>query len=275
MSILLCAYFPEGIVFAADKNLTMLCEYADGTLDHDILVGSAVKVIPWPNRKAVVGYCGLAQLAGIPLSEWIRQFVAQERDFDDLDSLESRLRNSIQRDFDGDYPGDVPPNGAGLIVQLGGFRYENGVPVPANYVISNVPKYDSCGEYAPPIKKLGGPDDRVRKIMEGRRIGAAEFREWLVKFYDRGELLWFNDGRHFQAFNIFKGRLWQAIAQVRESPCSFLPPVATFDDRIAYCKMAVELYGSFFSHHFLPKDRSVGGGVDAEWVTWPESSCHS
>jgi hypothetical protein len=46
VSILLSAYFPEGIVFAADKNVTMLYEAPDGSPQQDVEVGVATKIIP-------------------------------------------------------------------------------------------------------------------------------------------------------------------------------------------------------------------------------------
>jgi hypothetical protein len=34
--------------------------------------------------------------------------------------------------------------------------------------------------------------------------------------------------------------------------------------------MAVEVFGSFFSHYYEPEDRVVGGGVDMEYIPWPQ-----
>ena len=44
----------------------------------------------------------------------------------------------------------------------------------------------------------------------------------------------------------------------------------TTNDRIAFCMMAVNLYSSFFEHHFKPGERGVGGGADCEFLPWPE-----
>ena len=99
MSILVSIYFPEGIVFAADKNITFPYDTPYGT-DQDVEVGAATKAIPWAYHRAVVGYCGLGQLAGLGIEEWMRQFVAQTRDFGDLASVASQMRDLIQHDFD-------------------------------------------------------------------------------------------------------------------------------------------------------------------------------
>lgn len=101
MSILLSAYFEEGIVFAADKNLSRIVKGVETYVS-----GQTEKIIPWPYKKAVVGYCGLAELAGLNMAEWLRQYIASNRMFNDIDELAEDLRNKIQEDFDADFPKD-------------------------------------------------------------------------------------------------------------------------------------------------------------------------
>jgi hypothetical protein len=267
VSILLSAYFPEGIVFAADKNVTMLYSLRGGVA-QEVEVGIATKVIPWANRRAVVGFAGLGQLAGLPMWEWMRQFAAQTRDFEDLTVLARDLREAIQRDFGQDHSDTVDTELPGLIVHLGGFKRQSGVVVPAMYYIANVRGFDECGKYESARRNFNEPSDELAPALA--RVGVDEFRGWLEQKYRRGGLLWFNNGLYFQAFNALKSALWQALTAIRTSPCNFLALNPTLDDRIAYCRMAVELFGSFFQHHFVPSHRGVGGGVDVEWVVWPE-----
>jgi len=266
MSILLSAYFPEGIVFAADKNLTLLYGIP-GNLQQDVEVGATTKVIPWGHRKAVVGYCGIGQLVGLSMEEWLRQFAAKTRDFDDLDKIANQMRDEIQRDFDQDYPDGIDIDSTGLIVHLGGFRYESDIAVPSMYLISNVPGMDLLGRYEKAVRNFQVSDElRTRVVNEGAR----GFRLWLEKYYQEGKLIWFNNGLNFPAFNVLKEGLWQTLTALRNLPQMPLPQTPTLDDRVVYCKMAIELFDSFFRHHFLPSYRSVGGGADAEWVPWPE-----
>ena len=84
--------------------------------------------------------------------------------------------------------------------------------------------------------------------------------------------MWYNNGLYFPAFNILKGRLWQALTaiRVREETAYLFPTPPSLADRVAYCTMAVELFGSFFLHHFAPRYRRVGAVADAEWVLWSE-----
>ena len=162
MSILLSAYFPEGIVFAADKNTTLFYETSLGTY-QDTEVGAATKVITWPDRKAVVGYCGLGELRGLRMEEWFRQFVAHTRDFDDLGSVALQMRQMIQQDFDQDYPPNAPVEDARLIIHIGGFSVENGIHVPVMYYMSNVPGMDRHAKYAKAIREFSEPSDHLRR----------------------------------------------------------------------------------------------------------------
>jgi hypothetical protein len=266
MSILLSAYFPEGIVFAADKNVTLLYE-TPGGIEQDVEVGATTKVIPWTHRRAVVGYCGLGRLAGLSMEEWMRQFAAQTRDFDDLGALAMQMQEMIQRDFNRDHPEGVNINHARLIVHLGGFIFEDGVAVPAMYYISNVRSSDDRGRYGKAVRDFNSPSDQLHTHVVNE--GARNFRSWLEQYYRQGNLVWFNNGLNFAAFNVFRAYLWQTLTKLRELSYISLPRQPSLEDRIAYCKMAVELFDSFFRHHFPPRYRSVGGGADAEWVPWP------
>jgi hypothetical protein len=128
-----------------------------------------------------VGYCGLGRLAGLPLSEWVQQFAAHTREFDDTTALATQMKEAIQRDFDRDYPENTNVDQAGLIVHLGGFRYEDGIAIPAMYYISNVRGFDDCGRYSKATRRFNEPRDGLRtKVVN---TGAGEFRQWLERFY--------------------------------------------------------------------------------------------
>lgn len=267
MSILLSAYFPEGIVFAADKNATLLYDTPQGA-ERDVEVGVATKVVPWAYRRAVVGHCGLGRLAGLSLEEWMRQFAAKTRDFTDLEHLATQMREEIQRDFDRDFPPGRDVEKAGLIIHLGGFRQQEGIWVPAMFYLSNVPGLTPDGGYTPAVRTFSPPRDDLRQFVDP--VGPQDFRTWLETFYDSGKFLWFNNGLYYPAFNLFKESVWRALVALRASRYATLLGVTSLSDRVAYCRMAIDLFDSFFRHHFLPRYRSVGGGSDAEWIPWPE-----
>jgi len=269
MSILLSAYFPEGIVFAADRNVTI---YDPNSGLQDIEVGAITKVVPWAYRKAVVGYCGLGQLAGLGIDEWMRQFAAYTRDFNDLASLAAQMKELVQQDFDQDHPEGTNVGDCGLIVHLGGFRYEDDIAVPAMYYFSNVPSFDKRGEYFEAVRHFTEPEDHLEMIASEHGVkNPADYRPWLEQMYQDGQLVWFNNGFRFVAFNVFKGILWAALTEIRKHQIIPLRATPSLSDRVAYCAMAVDMYGSFFFHHYKPRFRPVGGGADAEYVPWPET----
>jgi len=102
MSILLSGYYPEGIVFVADKNATIY--YGSALGNRKYVEPIVTKVLSWPRQNAVVGFVGLGSLAGLPLDEWMRGFIASTRDFKDINRLAKKLKDTIQKDFGKDYP---------------------------------------------------------------------------------------------------------------------------------------------------------------------------
>ncbi len=268
MSILLSGYYPEGIVFAADKNATITYG-SSGQKRH--VEPTATKVLSWPHRKAVVGFVGLGRLAGLNLDEWMRIFIAGNLDFDDFDSLAENLRCKIQEDFDHEYALDTDVTNTHLIIHLGGFKRKDNVMVPVMYPIRNHGPIDSkTGQYPPAkrtfdlqediefnFKKWPHPEDYPKRV-----------RERLQRMINERRYFWFNNGAHFAAFNIFKDVIWQALNVIQEA--GFVPKASGLGARVAFCKMAVEVFGSYFTHHYDPEDRAVGGGVDVVFIPWPE-----
>lgn len=270
MSILLSTYWTQGIVFSADKNATLkpLGELEGGRW---VDVGAATKVVGWPRKRAVVGFVGLGQLAGLRLEEWMRQFVARTREFEDLEWLAGELCGLIQEDFDYDYPldSDIADAGldAGLIVHLGGFRDVEGTKVPAMYLITNL-RHDDKGGYHHPVREFTVSDQIAGVVPQWGAEYPSGVRAKIAAIEDDGRSLWFNNGYMYPAFNELKGALWVALKRVREF--AELAAEPTLQDRVAYSEMAVRLFGLFFDHHYRPEWRAVGGGADTEWVPWPE-----
>ncbi len=272
MSILLSTYWSDGIVLCADRNATVVYE-TEGDLAQYVEVGRTTKVLAWPRKAALVGYVGLGQLAGLEIDEWMRQFVAGTRDFESIDALAQDLRQLLQQDFDGDYPSGVDVGHAGAIVQLAGFKRHEGVMVPVSYVITNIPALEprvlfSRGVY-PPAERHFAVSDHIPQVMQA--WGAAYpqgVRDKIVEIEQTGDFLWFNVGYMYPAFSAFKGALWDALKVLREQ--SLLPAGSPMSDQVAFSKMAVRIFGVFFEHYFLPQGRAVGGGVDTEWMPWPE-----
>lgn len=268
MSILLSGYYPEGIVFAADKNATIT--QRSGADEKRYVEPTATKVLSWPHNKAVVGFVGLGELAGLKMDEWMRIFIAKYRDFDDIYSVARALKKSIQGDFDRDYPEGVDVSDYRLVIHLGGFTKKQGVHVPVMFHIWNHGGINpKTGEYAPANRTF----NLVEKLEEG-------FSEWdnpedypkrirdrLSKMVEERRYLWFNNGFNFAAFNVFRDFIWHALFRIHDA--GFANLLMGLDARVAFCKMAVEVFGSYFTHHYDPDERYVGGGVDVVFIKWP------
>lgn len=267
MSILFSVYFREGIVFAADKNATLTL--SGGSTDVEI--GAFTKVLGWPNRQAVVGWCGLGSLAGLRMDEWLRIFIATHRGFNDLDRLAQDLALAIQADFDRDHPADPLHPSAGLILHLGGFKTADGHAVPAMYHIHNISSAPGV-TYGPAQRPfLLSEDVKAQFEKWGRKDYPARVRERLGEMLDeRDHFLWFNNGYQYPAFNVLKAALWVALQVLRSQ--KVIPATPSLENWEAYCRMAVDMYGALFVHHSMPHERYVGGGVDSVAVPWPTAT---
>lgn len=264
MSILLSAYFAEGIVFSADRNATVIA----GSV-VDVEPGSLTKVVAWPQERAVVGFCGLACLENLSMVEWLRIFIAAHRDFRSLDDLAGGLRKSVEDAFGHDYPPGVPVTlSQSLVIHLGGFKVVGGYWVPSMYHIHNYYQRFTPAAYAD--RHFECSEDVEREF---RSWGSADYpgrtrdrlREMMV---DRDHFLWFNNGYDLRIFNGIKAHMWHLLQGLRRD--GVLPATPTLENWEAYCRMAVEMYGVFFREHYLPQARYVGGGVDSVTIPWPE-----
>ena len=68
MSILLVEVVPQGLVFGADRNVTFTKQRMTESGNITIEIhgqNQRSKVLRWPNRKALVGYVGAAEIGKI------------------------------------------------------------------------------------------------------------------------------------------------------------------------------------------------------------------
>lgn len=267
MSILLSAYYPEGIVFVADKNATITYE----ALGRKHVEPTATKVLAWPFQKAVVGFVGLGMLAGrLTMDQWMQIFIAETREFDDIDKVAYRLRDRIQEDFDKDHPASTDITNKHLVIHFGGFATRDGVQTPVMYHIWNHGKIDPQTGYPPAERGFEISEDIERdfRLQSTSNDYPTSVRDWLENEIRTGKYQWYNNGAKLGAFNTFKGVIWHSLRALQDA--GFVPRPSALDQRIAFCKMAVEVFGSFFTHYYPPEERAVGGGVDTVYIPWPK-----
>lgn len=267
MSILLSGYYPEGIVFVADKNATII-PVPSGRRRVE---PTATKVLVWPSHKAIVGFVGLGRLEGFLMDKWMRDFIEETKGFEDIDEIAHMLRDRMQNGFDKDYSESTDITRKWLVVHFGGFADRNGMPTPVMYHIWNHGNIDpQSGSYPPASRQFRISEDIEKHFKEQTR--ASDYpegvRDWLEDMIKNAKYKWFNNGCKLAAFNTFKGVIWDALRALQDA--GFAPSSSGIDQRIAFCRMAVEVFGAFFTHYYPPGARAVGGGVDAVWLLWPE-----
>lgn len=269
MSILLSAYYSEGIVFVADKNITNTVNTQNGLRRYVEPTGT--KVLSWPNSKAIIGYVGLASLADLTLEDYLRTFIAGTRDFTDIDQLANQLREQIQVDFSEDFA-TKEVDDKQLIFHLGGYTKKDNVMVPVLYHIWNCGNYDSqIGRY-PPGERIFKLTEDIERTFNNNWPNPEDYpqkiRISLQNMVSENRYLWFNNGYNLRAFNLLKDAIWQALCYLQNTP--FALETSGINSRVAFCRMAVELFGSYFTYHNYPDERYVGGGSEAVYIPWPE-----
>ena len=263
MSILLSLYTKDGIVFAADKNLTL--RQID-TGKQTILEGDLTKVLMWPNRRAVVGFVGLAQLEDLKTDEWLRIFIAETRNFNSLEATASLLGERLNSVV-GTIRGSVAEYR--LMIHLGGFESIDNIPTPVMYTITNIPELDGKGGYASATRHF----DIVEVFRPAYESWPdpseypSEIRERLEEMENRDHFLWFNNGDMYPAFNIFKAAMYAALRIVKRDYAK--TETWTLFDWQAWAKMCIELHGLYYRHNLPADKRVVGGGVDIGIIPWP------
>jgi hypothetical protein len=89
MSTLIAYLLGDGIIFAADRNIT-----------HTTLSGTFQierrKILKWPGDDALVGYVGKAQVGGRMMDEWLDDFVSRHSNVSVLETVAKKLQAEIQ-----------------------------------------------------------------------------------------------------------------------------------------------------------------------------------
>lgn len=256
MSLLIANVVPEGLIFAADRNLS-----ADGLKVCE--ESKLVKV-----GDVVAGYVGQARAGGTPMCDWLSDYLDRHRE-DSLREAGPALAEELEATFSA-----VPPRQRGTIVHVGGFEEgKDGRPLPVIWYVRDAEiqtdgsvrllgKFKARDEFkvdVPGPAYFGdatGEEIRERLRRAPTPLPWAGFRQsWdLAVFGNLDELVWF-----------FAGRLLDGIA--RETTHS---PPTTIEEWEPFMRFPVLAYAAYFEAFYPPGQRPVGGGVDVESVPWPE-----
>jgi len=265
MSTLLIYVLPQGMVFAADRNITVTVPtQADGTGPPVMYQAqdTACKIVRWPRRQALVGYVGLAEIGQQSTHEWLYDFVGDHVNFIDSKQVALDLREKLQETV-----GDLDPP-QHLIVEFGTFAIQDGVIVPEMWHVTNVHGMnEKTGEYYAPEKDFRASEQILGNHL--KHIRADKLREELRDCADRHDPFWFHQSIDLAIFNTLESAV-KAGFKILQDHGRIHPP-ATLEDWERHARMWILVYGAYFEAFGGPAEKYVGGGADVLSIPWPGS----
>jgi hypothetical protein len=264
MSILLVEVVPQGLVFGADRNVTFTKQRMTESGNITIEIhgqNQRSKVLRWPNRKALVGYVGAAEIGGIPTDEWLYDFIGSHVDFVSFEVLSESLRSKVeeQRRID---EGDLKPEP--LIIHLGGFEEREGVQVPVVWHIRNAYRLGKSGY-----------EDIRRQFLSSEafwfyfpNVRPNEIRSKVMEKASQYNPYWFHQGFDLGTFNLMEGFLKAAFKSLCEHHLGHSLP-ESLPDWERQVRMSILTYGAYFQAFKGASEQFVGGGVDTVSIEWP------
>lgn len=258
MSLLVVYLVPEGIIFAADRNLSAPAG------NRLVNVGEAAKVLQWPDGRAILGYVGRAVVEGEPADTWLAHFIDEHADADDLHTTCAELADALE-----DAMKNVPAEDRGMIVHVARFdRSDPEDPLPLIFYVRDVevqpdgsfkrlPRFESRDE----LKEYFGADTgeeiraKLRVTTSEAPIPWFSFRQGfdLSAFGELDKALWW-----------FRGRLVAGAAKARQHPAP-----ASISDWTKFVKLSVLGYEAYFRAFYDADEQLVGGGVTSSRSTGP------
>jgi hypothetical protein len=257
VTLLIANVVPQGLIFAADRNLTG---------SHLMKVREEEKVVKVGD--VVAGYAGRARVAGVPMGDWLRSFLTR-RSGSPLAELGPALAAELELALS-----TVPAGQRETIVHLGGFELgRDGRPLPVIWYVRDAEiqpdgavkflgRFEArdelkvSGEADPYFGDATGDEIRNRLLEADSPLPWAGFRQsWdLSVFAVLDRLGW-----------IFSSALVGGIS--REQKHTAPNTLAEWQPFVTY---SILVYAAYFEAFYPDGQRPVGGGVDIETLPWPE-----
>lgn len=255
MTMLYSFYSAEGIVYAADSRITS--GGAGG------LLPAQRKVLPIPGlgeSSGVIGYFGLAQVAGQPMDAWLRKLIAKYPAARDADSF---ARNLIVRVETEATPSELAEVSG---FHIGTFEESDGIVVPTFTFVRNAPTfqnghYSNVGRFMPPEEQLLGrdllsvPAANVRDVLRARQRATG-----MPQWYRNGDVPYFGP---------ITSLLEAALQSLVQQPKSRFRAPSSIDSWRRLARTLVASTGSLYRVYFAGITPPVGDRVVVEVVPWP------
>jgi hypothetical protein len=166
MSIFVGEVLADGIVFAADKNVTISRIDDTGRVISTVQdLGS--KILRWPKHKALLGYVGCAQIGSKTMHDWLYDFMGEHIAFTEPAVVAHDMRDRLQRSIGG-------PNAPTCIVEFATFCKREEHVVPEFWHITNIHGLTATG-YQPPLRNIRCFRAVAGRSSEGHWSRASEY----------------------------------------------------------------------------------------------------
>lgn len=252
MSAILIRVFAEGIVFGADRNVTV-----DGKCDGTVTVP---KICKSRDSRVLIGNIGVTNLGGFNALDQIKE-VVDSFEGERLSKIAKEVQSGVyqQRLID-DRGKKIRPQ----IVSIAGYEERDGAVVPECWYISNCYELDEYGDYKDYRSEFGCSDEVRIKTLE-LNITSGVLRERLRGVNGQG-YIGFQHSIDLSQFNVLTKFTKGAIDKLYELDSTLLPK--TIEDHARPVELALHMFGAFY-RVFKPADSQfVGGGADVEVLPW-------
>lgn len=256
MSILVVEVVSEGMIFGADRNITV--SSADGRANQG---NPQRKVMKWPNEHTLFGFVGAATINGQPIENWLQSIHSDFENFTSLGQIAQDLRTRIETQRKADEGSDPA---AGMIVHVGGFEQRDGIWLPHVWHITNTRGtglygYLDFNKVYTCIEHMYGPL---------KEIHPSEVRKYLGVLAKQFQPFWFHQGLDLFTFNVLESSIKSSFKLLCEQhPDHRIPN--SLDEWSKHVKMQILMYGAYYEAFRPIGQRYVGGGADIEYLPWP------
>ena len=261
VSILVTHLVPQGLIFAADRNITTSI-----SAPPVVRVGQKQrpKVLKWPNADVIVVYVGAGAIGGVATDTWLYDFIGRNLQFADLDHLADNLTDDLNHAL---ASGELDADDS-LILHLGGFEEVDSEWTPRIWHIHDTDGLEDDGSYVP-----GSTFIRSEEIAQPYYFGTdsgSQIHAKVAASVASGGLFSFRQGFDLLSFNPIDKALRGAMFEItRTHPSKPHPIPSTLEDWEKHVRLAVLGYGAYFAAFYEPFEQYVGGGVDVVSVPWP------
>jgi len=258
MSLLLIEIVSEGMIFGADRNVTHIYERLGVSKVEIHGQSQRTKVLRWPNRRALIGYVGAAEIGGLPTDEWLYEFIGDNLEFQSFREMAFSLSGKVQEQR---YLDEKGSSAELLILHLGGFEKREGVWVPSIWHIRNthgtganeyldVKKDFLCTEVEWPW-----PTQEQRTRFGERAQSFDPF--WIHQTEDLGT---------FNTIEAFLKAAFKVLCEQGHGTHAFPSSLSEWERQV---KMSILTYSAYFQAYKGPGEQLVGGGADTVSLKWP------